>query len=653
MTVLRTDGSWIKQAFLVQADKLDKEMNYRKVFSTTSLKFTDTTPGGNVCINPPPQFNKTTDIRAPGIFVPAKGIHQPVYAGAKGMGRFYGEAIDDNSQIIHMRFGVPKFSSLTGFFSSFYNSEMGYLARTGRSRTAFYSIGKVIGFVVPFLNVVTLSVWVMWRGSKMLFGSNNSKFYSLKPTMPLYWNAVQGMINKIAVNKKIIPSFSPGKDPDVDKKFFNDSGQAAMNAELGEIFRPDGGIDVYAVANRAQRLSHRRIQAMAKMLGNTDHLGVVDKLWHYLTTPGNAEDTTKRTFADYIKSWEETSGSQPTPGENNTVKDEKKVDVVNDKPNVTTESADDDAGADSWWTFLKAELEDGSAFASFRVNATGAVNESFSNSVGDSELANKINGMSSSSRSSNFSFAGGNLDDSVIGKTISGLMGAAADLAGGIADGLGVSGLALLGGGGFVDIPKYWQSSSANLPRATYTIRLASPYATPLSQLIHIYLPLSMLLAGALPLSTGKASYTSPFILEIFDKGRLQSRTAMIDSLSVTRGTSSLSFNQQGEPLAIDVSFSIVDLSSIMHMPISTSILSGDDLTSVFDDGSSYSNYIAVLSSMNLTDQIYFFPKLYNRITQNLAKWETATRGSYWASYLALGNPVGRMASALFRPITK
>ena len=67
------------------------------------------------------------------------------------MGRYYSEAIDDHNQIIHMRFGVPKFNSMTTFFTSFYNSEASQLARTGRSTSFIFKVGQAIGFVVPYL----------------------------------------------------------------------------------------------------------------------------------------------------------------------------------------------------------------------------------------------------------------------------------------------------------------------------------------------------------------------------------------------------------------------------------------------------------------------------------------------------------------------
>jgi hypothetical protein len=92
--------------------------------------------------------------------------------------------------------------------------------------------------------------------------------------------------------------------------------------------------------------------------------------------------------------------------------------------------------------------------------------------------------------------------------------------------------------------------------------------------MFNIYIPLAMIMAGALPLATGKQSYTSPFLCEVHDRGRLLTRLGIIDSLSITRGTSNLGFNNVGKAMSMEISFSVLDLSSIMSMPIRPSFSS-------------------------------------------------------------------------------
>lgn len=78
----------------------------------------------------------------------------------------------------------------------------------------------------------------------------------------------------------------------------------------------------------------------------------------------------------------------------------------------------------SWFSsfieFAEAEIRDGSQFATFRVNHTGDIGESFSNSAGESQMASKLNGMSSSARAARFSFADGNLSDGPLGSMVEG-----------------------------------------------------------------------------------------------------------------------------------------------------------------------------------------------------------------------------------------
>jgi hypothetical protein len=136
-----------------------------------------------------------------------------------------------------------------------------------------------------------------------------------------------------------------------------------------------------------------------------------------------------------------------------------------------------------------------------------------------------------------------------------------------------------------------------------------SPYGNPISQLLNLYIPLSMLLAGALPLATGKQSYTSPFLCQLFDKGRCQTRLGIIDSLSITRGTGNLGFDNEGHAMAIDITFTVKDLSSIMYMPIAEGF-SLNPLNGIFDDDTVFSDYMAVISGMSLNDQTYRMRKL-------------------------------------------
>lgn len=645
---MRRDSSWVRHAFMVRKEDLALVDFQNQSFSSASLKFTDTTPGGNFAINPPPQFTNHADIKQASKF-----------SKSRGMGRYYSEAIDDNSQIIHLRMGVPKFNSLTTFFTGFYNTGAGQLARTGRSTSAFYDLGKAAGFVVSLMAWQLLAVHMLGVGYRFFAQKPASKFYYSKPAMPLYWNAVTTMFNQIAVNLGAVPRVLSGEEVyKNDVKFDKDSMSAMARALPNEFKFTEGGtIDIYALATRAQRLARQRYLSAEQRLSASSNEELSRQVKEILSE--NLEDKPP-SLENYLKKWLAAQAASPNPNDGK----EGKSAVTEELSNVLD---------DGWWQFLKAELDDGGAFASFRVNYTGSVSDSFSNTVGPSELANKINSMSSSARSTRFDMANGNVGDGIIAGTLEAAAGAVKDFVSGIGAAFEISGLAALGGSAFVDIPQHWQTSTASLGRTSYTMHLTSPYGNPISQLLNIHLPLCMILAAALPLSTGKQSYTSPFLVEIYDQGRCQSRLAMIDSVQITRGTGNMGFSPDGKVMAIDVTFSVVDLSTVMHMPIAegfsmtqalvgavagaavgpvTSAVGAAVANGIFDEDTIFSDYMATLAGMGLADQIYSFRKLKLNVTKQMVNFKSWTSSAHFMAR-ARDTFVGDAWSAFFKGVQR
>jgi len=685
------DSKWVKRAFLVTAKDMAKLSVQNRTKTNILDDFQDTTPGGNLSINPPPQFTRYADPKATLMDKNGDSLEvYSMYAGSRGMGRYYGEAINNNAQRISLRFGVPEFNSLTTFFTGFYNSEAGQLARTGRAKNLVYLLGLAAGFVVSIVYWPLLVANMVGNGIRFFLQKPSTKFYYLKPTMPVYWNAVQTMVNHIAVNAGIVPRI--GGNDNGNKRFgepyeFDEEALKELARRAPTIFSPGGGVDVFAMATQAQRLAQKRRKAL-KQLFDGDELGDIrQRVLQLQNTP--LEDT-RPTFAGYLKKWFSAVVSQPK--------------TADGKTDVNTETANNHEGATAGWLeLLDAELNDGGAFVTYHVNSTGVVSESFSSQVGESDIANQINSVSSSSRSTNFSIANGNLVGGPVGDVLGGIANTIKDAASGVAAGLGASGLAALGGAAFVDIPKHWMSSSADLTQMTYTVQLRSWSNNPISRLVNIYVPLCTLLAGALPLSTGKHSYTSPFLCEVYDQGRCQSRLAMITSMTVSRGEGNLGFDNQGVPMGIDVTFTITDLSSIMHMPISegmqwTGAAAGGTIGAVgggvaglvaggipgaavgataggaagtaagaavdagvaalkawkgfWSDDSVFNDYMAVLASQSLPDQIYSWRKLKLNITRSLKNVDSFLSATHFASFIG-DAPPARLLSALYKGVER
>lgn len=662
------DENWLRRSFMVSDYTYNNTDMVRRELTEARFKFTDTTLGGNFAINPPPQFTRFADIP-----VPSR------YTNSDGMGRYYSEALDDRGQYIHMRFGVPEYNSLTNFFFNFYNAGAAHLANRGRAPSSFYYMGRAVGFVVslpaqPFI----------WTGQVIRFFTQKpaSKFYYMKPTMPLYWSAVSNILNGIGVNMGVIGrGMSKGEAElrkSLDPQQSGEHGALYGNLSGGNfpnIYRPDGGVDIYKVATRAQRMAIQQRKAMAKVLESGGSLeGMASSMESSQTSMVGDPSMANDNMDSYLGSYHGTGVGEeklPEVDDSEQTSNSEKVEEAAVHSNL--------AGDGGFLSHLEAELEDGAAFVTFRVDDQGEVSETFQNQTGESPLASTLKGVSSSARQARFSFANGNLTDvPVIGDIID----SAKDLVSGALESVSLSGIMALGGSAFADIPDIWESSSAEFPTATYTIELRSPYGTPMARFQNLMVPLSMLLASALPLATGKQSYTSPFLCELYSQGRNQIRLGMVESLSITRGAGNVGWTRNGEPLGIDVSITVVDLSSIMSMPISSNFgvmgaaiqgsaealgraadmlvgnTSGAEsegasgslasllAKSTFDDDNAFTDYLAVLGSLGLADQIYPTNKLRLNRAKRVADWQQWKSPAHLANWMG-GTLPGRVASMI------
>ena len=251
-------------------------------------------------------------------------------------------------------------------------------------------------------------------------------------------------------------------------------------------------------------------------------------------------------------------------------------------------------------------MRDGGSYAIFNVDFQGSVSDSVSNSVSDIDAGGMAKSVSQAARNIKFSTAGGNIlpgMDAVKEQLVGVVTGALESATFGMSNVL----MTLLGGG-YIDMPKKWDDSSISLPTVNYSMTLISPYGHPIAQLQNIYIPLAMILAGSLPLAVGNASYTSPFLCSIFNKGVQNIRMGMITSVSITRGTSNLPYSRSKRCLAYEVSFTVTDFSNIMTAPINSSMF-GEFFQTPLNDDTLFANYMATLASRDLYTEKYAWPK--------------------------------------------
>lgn len=343
--------------------------------------------------------------------------------------------------------------------------------------------------------------------------------------------------------------------------------------------------------------------------------------------------------------------------------------------------ADAKSTVDGATDFLRAQARGGADFVSYHVDYAGPAQESFGNSTTTPGILGTINDSVRNARNTRFNLAEGNIGDGAISGAIETVVGIVTGLASGVAVAFGLDGMIAMSGKGFADIPKVWDSSSANLTRMSYSIELRAVYGHRFDIMKSILYPLATLLAFVLPRSTGKQSYSAPFLCRAFDKGRAVCRLGIMSELSITRGEGNVAWNDDLLPLSVNVSFTIEDLSSVMHMPIApmlsigdlvtigagnvvggavggvrgvvnaaiagdtsaigASIDSGQDtgkhisnlLTSGnWDDDNAFTDYMSALGSLDITDMINATNRLKLRMAQRVTAYNTQMSASYFGN---------------------
>lgn len=644
------DKDWINSRFMTASSNLDNEVKAYRFESTSKGKFTNSSLGGNIGINSRPQFTRYCDVRN-SISANKTDISLYTKVDRIGMGRYYSEAIDDNAQTVFLEFGVPKFNSMLDFFMRAVDYEDSYIANHGRVPYG-YTVGRVAGgiFMLAAFPIITLTVWALKSVSKLLFGNKNFDYYYMEPTMHTYWGSVNSIVTNMATELGIlIPQFM-GKD---DKPY--EEGRMGMPVKIDQddldaikkllpgLITTKNYIDVYAIATRAQntanieRLAERKLYEISKD-DNKDDVTEFDptayRKENYESITGKIDNYL--TFSSYLDSTVKNGGlfapkDKPSIFESNIVKSEEinpetgKLETVRkgvtknkDGTYPIKENESEKSYLDGVANSLDSTLRGGGMHAAFYVNYTGSATESFSNSTGEIGAGEKLKSLSSTARDIKFDISGGNIAGGVdeVFKTVQSVLAGALDS---VSAGLS-NVVSTITGGGYVDIPKRWMDSEMSLPTISYEMQLVSPYGNTLSQLQNIYIPLAMILAGALPLQAGKSSYTSPFLCSLFSKGIQNIKLGMITSLTITRGTSNLGFNKYKKPLAIDVSFTVTDFSQLMTAPIDSSLF--DVFNVVPQDDTPLGNYIATLTSRDYLTSKYTIPKAKLRASRLLMEKE-------------------------------
>lgn len=632
------DKDWIGNGFMSKTSDLPDYVKDNRFRSSASGKFTHTGLGGNIGINPRPQFTRYADVKATSHYSLKNDVKVATTGTANtntGMGRYYSEAIDDNQQLVFMEFGLPKFNNILDFFLRAVDYQTSVLANTGRS-TTMYNLGSLAGGVIMLaaFPIITIAVWTLKFAAKLVTSSSVYSYYYLDPKMWMYWSTVNTIVSQLAVELGLlIPEFIDEQDSKpgqvragervkLNQEWIDELKTLLPNGLIGD----KNYIDVFAIATRAQAIATEQKKNEFKLfeegIAIDDYVDKQESFIGSMLSGANAKFTlSSHTIDKYlgivmsdVMKEEGPVGDQQSVAKQK-LSEEKKQAVLDELKDKANQHTTDEYGGiyetvseytqEKAGHFAKAfdsTVRQGGAYVAFYVDYTASTTESFSNTVGEIETSGMIKQATSKARNLKFDTAGGNIVPGMADVT-----GAIKDFTAGVLNqvtfGLG-SVLETLLGGAYIELPKKWDDSSMTLPATTYTMELRSPYGNIISQIQNLYIPLSMVLAGVMPLAAGKSSYTSPFICSLYSKGVQNTKLGMITSVTIERGVTNLGRDSNRRPLGINVSFQVTDFSTLMTSPVNTSAFSSRFLFSTEDD-TPFGNYLTVLGGRDLLTNKY------------------------------------------------
>ena len=208
------------------------------------------------------------------------------------------------------------------------------------------------------------------------------------------------MANKLAVNIGIQPGvFSEGtaeesvdfggKNGSVKRADYSGDSPGASWEEytkiLPQIFRREGGIDVYAMATRAQRIYDAQLNAQIKAIQSAATEEELEKKLAAVAGGNFDSNVNNKTIREYTENYRESSLAKAK---------EQDAAAAAASGDDTTFKSDDSSFTD----YIQAELRDGSNWVAFRLDEVGSIGESFNNSTKEPGIAATINGISSQAK---------------------------------------------------------------------------------------------------------------------------------------------------------------------------------------------------------------------------------------------------------------
>lgn len=536
--------------------------------------YTDTRLGANDAVNCIWQFNRDDDIVHP--------IHQT--GGDRlhriGMGRVYAETTNRNQTVAYFTFGVPVFTNLVDFYTRAFDADVITYNVTGGFglKNAVTRLFNTVASAAGTIAVLAITLPILpfkWLGDFLSHSKSYriDRFYDLRTTMHLYYRYVDSILTQWAVGVGLYSDSSnylPSRD----------SLPLALQFTGGSIFN--------IIALRGAIMSSRRTGFVS-----SDYDWEQDLIKFSTMDPDEFDGTnlsdagTSGSLDQFPTGLDDVTGGGPG------------------QPLRTDASVWNNNRVD-FTEALTNNVLGATQFIGFRINKSVDASESFSNTTGTSPLAEQFNNKVRENMVSMFQTGMGSAEGSHTGISIvDTLANGFHKVLKGASQVFGVSDLAeAVIGNAFIDVPESYRGSEFSKSHSL-SFQLRSPYGDVSSIYQTIIVPLSMILAAALPRSGGPYSYLSPFLCRVYVKGMFSVPLGIIDSLSIKRGSSEFGWTYMNLPTCVDVTMSIKDLSPLVYMAMTDATF-----PDIFGANTSFKEYLLTLSGVGLHERISRFANI-------------------------------------------
>ena len=261
-------------------------------------------------------------------------------------------------------------------------------------------------------------------------------------------------------------------------------------------------------------------------------------------------------------------------------------------------------------------------FVQFYVDPESGVNENMTNSTTQSSLKGAFDSASSAMKEIAFMANSGgvdatslqNLGDSMLtslGNALGGGIGALNSQAGTLVNRLLSTSSNIIKGENVI-MPDIYSGSSYT-KSYTLTIHLKALYGNIYSIYMDVLVPLMHLIALVLPKATTANTFSAPFLVKFYIPGICTCNMGIVESIQITKPTTTEAYNVDGLPTEMDVTLNIADLYSDLSMtPANNPIL--------FVNNSSLVEYLGTICGLNLIEPQYTtkMTNLWNNIKNSI-----------------------------------